>query len=139
MSPEARQAPTLSEDQIHQLAGWALTLERYFKRPQEVEWAVDQSGQCFILQSRGLGVSKAATPPQQDICQSCAQYPVLVRDTGVVAHAGVGAGVGSIFRAPLAGALFAAEVLYRDPEIEAGVVMPAGASISGNQATGLRP
>jgi len=93
VSPEAREAATLSEDQIHRLASWALTLERYFKRPQEVEWAVDQSGQCFILQSRGLVFPKVVTPPKQDICASCAQYPVLVRDTGVVAHAGVGAGV----------------------------------------------
>jgi pyruvate,water dikinase len=93
VSPEAQEAATLSEDQIHQLVSWALTLERYFKRPQEVEWAVGQSGQCFILQSRGLVFSKVVTPPKQDICESCAQYPVLVRDTGVVAHAGVGAGV----------------------------------------------
>ena len=32
--------------------------------------------------------------------------------------AGMGAGVGSIFRAPLAGALFAAEILYSDADLE---------------------
>ena len=32
--------------------------------------------------------------------------------------AGMGAGIGAIFRAPLAGALFAAEVLYRDMDLE---------------------
>jgi len=42
--------------------------------------------------------------------------------------AGIGAGVGSIFRAPLAGALFAAEVLYRDPDFESEVIIPAGIS-----------
>ncbi|MFW5989648.1 MAG: chloride channel protein, partial [Desulfosudaceae bacterium] len=36
------------------------------------------------------------------------------------------AGVGSIFRAPLAGALFASEVLYREPECEGDVLIPAG-------------
>ena len=40
--PEDREAATLSEGQIYQLVRWALTLERYFKRPQEIEWAVDQ-------------------------------------------------------------------------------------------------
>jgi len=39
--------------------------------------------------------------------------------------AGMGAGIGSIFRAPLAGALFAAEVLYSDPEVESEVLLPA--------------
>ncbi len=40
--------------------------------------------------------------------------------------AGMGAGVAAIFRAPLAGALFAAEVLYRSPDFESEVIIPAG-------------
>ena len=53
-----------------------------------------------------------------------------VSDRGrrIMMAAGMGAGVGSIFRAPLAGALFAAEVLYRDPEFESEVIIPAGIS-----------
>ena len=50
------------------------------------------------------------------------------RERRIMLAAGMGAGVGSIFRAPLAGALFAAEVLYRDPEFEAEVIIPAGIS-----------
>ena len=50
----------------------------------------------------------------------------------VMMAAGVGAGIGSIFRAPLAGALFAAEVLYRDAELEYEVIIPSGvASVIG--------
>ncbi len=44
----------------------------------------------------------------------------------VLMAAGMGAGVAAIFRAPLAGALFAAEVLYRSPEFESEVIIPAG-------------
>ncbi|MBC8198505.1 MAG: chloride channel protein [Desulfobacterales bacterium] len=50
------------------------------------------------------------------------------RQRRIMMAAGIGAGVGSIFRAPLAGALFAAEVLYRDPEFESEVIIPAGIS-----------
>ena len=50
------------------------------------------------------------------------------RDRRIMMAAGIGAGVGSIFRAPLAGALFAAEVLYRDPDFESEVILPAGLS-----------
>lgn len=50
------------------------------------------------------------------------------RERRIMLAAGVGAGIGSIFRAPLAGALFAAEVLYRDPEFESDVLIPAGIS-----------
>lgn len=41
---------------------------------------------------------------------------------------GIAAGIGSIFRAPFAAALFAAEVLYRDPDFEPEVLIPAGIS-----------
>ncbi|MBX3436490.1 MAG: chloride channel protein [Planctomycetaceae bacterium] len=54
------------------------------------------------------------------------------RDRRIMLAAGMGAGVGAIFRAPLAGALFAAEILYSESDFEADVVIPAAtASIIG--------
>lgn len=46
-------------------------------------------------------------------------------DRRVLMAAGLGAGIGAIFHAPLAGAIFAAEVLYRDPDFEAEALIPA--------------
>ncbi|MDD2316267.1 MAG: chloride channel protein [Desulfobacterales bacterium] len=57
-----------------------------------------------------------------------ARLKLSVRERRIMVAAGIGAGVGSIFRAPLAGALFAAEVLYSDPEFESEVIIPAGIS-----------
>jgi pyruvate,water dikinase len=91
--PEDQSRETLSEASIGTLVRWALILERYFKRPQEIEWALDQAGNCWVLQSRALQMPKPVTPPRQDICETCAMYPILIQDTGVVAHAGVGAGL----------------------------------------------
>jgi CIC family chloride channel protein len=50
------------------------------------------------------------------------------RDRRIMLAAGMGAGIGSIFRAPLAGALFAAEILYRDADLESDVIVPAAIS-----------
>ncbi len=47
------------------------------------------------------------------------------RDRRIMLAAGMGAGVGAIFRAPLAGAVFAAEILYSEADLEADVIMPA--------------
>ena len=47
------------------------------------------------------------------------------RDRRILLAVGMGAGVGAIFRAPLAGALFAAEILYRDADLESDVIVPA--------------
>jgi len=43
----------------------------------------------------------------------------------VLLAAGIGGGIGAIFHAPLAGAIFAIEVLYRDPDFEAEALIPA--------------
>jgi len=47
------------------------------------------------------------------------------RDKRLMVVAGTAAGIGSIFRSPLGGALFAAEVLYREPEFESEGIIPA--------------
>lgn len=47
------------------------------------------------------------------------------RQRRILMAAGMGAGVGSIFRAPLAGALFSSEILYRDAELESEAVIPS--------------
>ena len=56
----------------------------------------------------------------------------------ILMAAGMGAGVAAIFRAPLAGALFAAEVLYRSADFESEVIVPAGlASVTAYCTFGL--
>ncbi|QDU99063.1 chloride channel protein [Lignipirellula cremea] len=50
------------------------------------------------------------------------------RDRRIMLAAGMGAGVGAIFKAPLAGALFAGEILYRDADLESDVIVPAAIS-----------
>ena len=90
---EDQERETLSAAAVETLGREALTLERYFKRPQEIEWALDQSENCWVLQSRALQLPRPAAPAREDIYESCALYPVLIQDVGVVAHAGVGAGV----------------------------------------------
>jgi len=50
------------------------------------------------------------------------------RDRRIMLAAGVGAGIGAIFRAPLAGALFAAEILYSNADFESDVIVPAAMS-----------
>ena len=47
------------------------------------------------------------------------------RDRRILLAAGVAGGVAAVFRAPLAGAVFAAEVLYSDPDVEADVLIPS--------------
>ena len=60
------------------------------------------------------------------------------RDRRILLATGMGAGVGAIFRAPLAGALFAGEILYRDADLESDVIVPTAiASIVAYSLYGL--
>ncbi|UOD35283.1 chloride channel protein [Deferribacteraceae bacterium V6Fe1] len=47
------------------------------------------------------------------------------REKRILTAAGMGAGVGAIFRSPLAGAIFAAEVLYSSSDMEYEILLPS--------------
>lgn len=63
---------------------------------------------------------------------------LTVRDRRILLASGIAGGVAAVFHAPLAAAIFAAEVLYRTPELEAEVLIPSFiASIIGFTTCGL--
>lgn len=49
---ELRQTPCLRDDEIAALKNIGCRVERLYGRPQDIEWAVDQTGEIFLLQSR---------------------------------------------------------------------------------------
>jgi len=49
---------------------------------------------------------------------------VSARERRILLLAGAGAGIGAVFRAPLGGAIFASEVLYREMEFESLALVP---------------
>ncbi|HET9234664.1 MAG TPA: PEP/pyruvate-binding domain-containing protein [Candidatus Eisenbacteria bacterium] len=50
--PEMRGAPSLTPDQVKELVRTGIALEQRFRRPQDIEFAVDRTGRLFILQAR---------------------------------------------------------------------------------------
>ncbi len=59
VSPEQADAACLNQEQIRTLVEIGLALEKHFGGPQDVEWAEDQEGAIFILQSRPLRLESA--------------------------------------------------------------------------------
>ncbi|MGH9716181.1 MAG: PEP/pyruvate-binding domain-containing protein [Candidatus Acidiferrales bacterium] len=47
-----RRAPCLTDEEIDALKEIGRKVERHYGRPQDIEWAIDHSGQLFLLQSR---------------------------------------------------------------------------------------
>ena len=84
-------APCLDEQAILELAAIAMHLETFFKRPQDIEWTVDQHGALFILQSRPLLITESATGKPL-LSEKLEGYELIAADSGRVAQQGIGAG-----------------------------------------------
>lgn len=81
----------------------------------------------------GTGGSGGREGPIAQIGASFGSYlatrlKLSARDRRILLAAGMGAGVAAIFRAPLAGALFAGEILYRDADLESDAIIPSAIS-----------
>jgi pyruvate,water dikinase len=56
---ELRDLSSLNDDQLRELAEIALKVEAHYGAPQDIEWALDQDGRIYLLQSRPLGMVRA--------------------------------------------------------------------------------
>jgi pyruvate,water dikinase len=59
--PEECAAPSLGPNELAQLAEWGIRIEKHFKAPQDIEWALSENGELWILQSRTLVTAEART------------------------------------------------------------------------------
>ena len=48
----------LSDKQIRDLAILGIAIEKHYKKPEDIEWAVDEDGKIYILQSRPITTLK---------------------------------------------------------------------------------
>jgi pyruvate, water dikinase len=58
---EEQLQPALSDEEVLKLAESSLVIERYFGGAQDIEWALDEAGEVWILQARPLRTEKAET------------------------------------------------------------------------------
>jgi pyruvate,water dikinase len=90
VATEQQNAACLNDEQIRQLAGYGVALEKHYRCPQDVEWALDPDGTLLILQSRPLKIQSSKnscllkTPPLDG-------FPLIV-DSSEIASQGVGTG-----------------------------------------------
>ncbi|GKT07676.1 PEP/pyruvate-binding domain-containing protein [Desulforhabdus sp. TSK] len=91
--PEAlRNAPSLNAEQMEKLAQAALVIEKYQKRPQDVEWAFDKDGKLFILQSRPLNIRPKEPEKMLQYVDSAGNDQVIFAGKGVVVQHGIAMG-----------------------------------------------
>ena len=87
-----RSRPALSDAEIEMLVTKALSIERYTKGAQDIEWAIDPGGELYVLQARPLRLAEGTPAGPRDLVGVKSRYSVLFSNRGVVACRGVGAG-----------------------------------------------
>ena len=115
VAQELRDAPSVSDDDIERLIEYALRVERLYHCPQDIEWAMNQEGEIFILQSRPLKVIDVRGPVNSEVEN---MRPVLRGGSTVCP----GAGGGPVYHVSSAADL---------PGVPAGAVLVAAHSFPG--------
>ncbi|HFQ81809.1 MAG TPA: hypothetical protein ENK33_10630 [Desulfobacterales bacterium] len=92
---DKKNLPCLPPALVLELAEKAAEIEKYFRTPQDIEWALDAHGSIFLLQSRPLKIVspqvKADLPHYTHNTDSVHQ-PFLFKKPGVVVQKGIAAG-----------------------------------------------
>lgn len=89
---ERQEQPCLDEPALRRLVEGALRLEQYLKSFQDIEWSIDQEGRIITLQARPLQIPVQVRPDKSRLITAAQRYPILLKDAGVIASRGIGAG-----------------------------------------------
>ncbi|MBU1233976.1 MAG: hypothetical protein KKD01_05360 [Proteobacteria bacterium] len=89
---EQRTESSLKNCQLQDLAAIGLQLEKYFRKPQDVEFAIDLEDRLIVLQSRQLNLQQERPPRACDLTGIDGKYPILMRGKGIAAMEGIASG-----------------------------------------------
>jgi pyruvate, water dikinase len=92
VSPERQKVPCLTESWMREVIEGAIRIEQYMKSYQDIEWSVDAEGRVIYLQARPLQFSGKLKLDKNRLITAAQRYPVLLKDQGVIASRGIGAG-----------------------------------------------
>lgn len=87
-----REVACLRDEQLFDLAEHIMMLERYFKRPLDIEWCMDERGRLYILQCRPLRVAPRSGRPARDRTRGHDDVPVILKKEGQIAQRGIAVG-----------------------------------------------
>lgn len=89
--------PCLTTGQVIELARQAISIEKHFRKPQDIEWAIDRAGKIIILQARPLKIREGKRYEPKSLNDVDANH-VLIKDKGIVVQRGIAAGKICILR-----------------------------------------
>ena len=97
--PEKRNQFVLSDEEVYTIARWALTIEKHYQKPMDLEWAKDGiTGKLFIIQARPETVHSQKNP------LVVKEYEILNKGNAIAEGEAIGSkistGVARILKSP---------------------------------------
>jgi len=93
---ELQHIPCLTARQLQTLAQTSMSIEHFYKRPQEIEWTYDVTGKLLILQTRPLRSREDSSTSELLLSEAARDAEILLSDKGIVVQRGVS--IGKIFQ-----------------------------------------
>jgi len=91
VSEEDQERFSLSDDQIRTLADWGLLIEEHYKKPMDIEWALDEEdGQLYIVQARAETVQSRRDTSVIEEYRRTEEGSVITTGTSVGSKIGAG-------------------------------------------------
>lgn len=86
--PERQNIPALTDEEIKRIAQYGKQIEKHYGVPQDIEWAVDQKGEIYLLQARpetvhGSALDKTKTVTQTYQPETTEEREIILRGLGV--------------------------------------------------------
>lgn len=94
---ELSEIPCLTPEQTADLAGLAVSIERHFRGPQDIEWAIDRKGKIYILQSRSLHLPDAVKEMRSPEIAPDSRK-IIMKERGAIVQKGIGGGRAFVIR-----------------------------------------
>jgi pyruvate,water dikinase len=85
--PERQKIPALTDEEIKKIAQYGKQIEKHYKTAQDIEWAVDQRGEIYLLQARPETVHGSTPENAKTIAQAyqpeTTEREIILRGLGV--------------------------------------------------------
>ncbi len=92
VNEKQQEKPSLTVSEINKVVKAALSLERYFKHPQDIEFAIDDRNELVILQTRPLHIDKKQASLVCDVEALNRKFNVIFQGKGDVVQEGIAMG-----------------------------------------------
>jgi len=91
VTPKEQNQQSITDQQIKQLADWAIIIEKHYKRPMDIEWALDgKDKKLYILQARPETVQSTKNVNELEEYKLQKHGPIIVRGQSVGNKIGAG-------------------------------------------------